>query len=89
MENLDKFSEMEQKIQTLEALTKEQSAQIAKMEILIRYYEEQFLLAKRRQFGASSEQSPDQLRLETFFNEAEDQSEPLLPEPSYEEVTYK
>jgi len=89
MENVDKFSEMEQKIQSLEALTKEQTTQIAKMKILIKYYEEQFLLSQRRQFGASSEQSPEQLRLENIFNEAEDLAEPLLPEPTYEEVTYK
>lgn len=89
METIDKISATEQKIQSLEALVKEQATQIARMEILIKHYEEQLLLAKRRQFGASSEQSPDQLRLENIFNEAEDQAEPLLPEPTYEEVTYK
>jgi len=59
------------------------------MEVLIKYYEEQFLLARRRQFGSSSEQSPQQLHLENIFNEAEDQAKPSLPEPVFEEITYK
>jgi transposase len=89
MEMMTQVSEMEQKIQSLERLVANQAAQIAKMEILIRYYEEQFKLAQRRRFGSSSQQSPNQLRFENFFNEAEDQADPSLPEPTYEEVTYK
>jgi len=56
---------------------------------LIKHYEEQFALAQRRQFGSSSERSPDQLKFENFFNEAEDQADPSLPEPTYEEIAYK
>jgi len=89
MKTINESSEMEQKIQSLETLTAKQAVQIAKLEVLIKYYEEQLLLAKRRQFGASSEQSPDQLRLENFFNEAEEQADPSLPEPTFEQVTYK
>ena len=85
-----KTSTTEQKIQELEILVANQATQIAKMEILINYYEEQFKLAQRRRFGASSEQSPDQLRLfEDMFNEAEHQADSSLPEPIYEEITYK
>jgi len=45
-------------------------------------------LAKRRQFGSSSERSPEQLYFENMFNEAEDQADLLLPEPEYEEIKY-
>ena len=66
-----------------------QSEMIAKLQVLVKHYEEQFDLAQRRQFGSSSERSPDQLRFENFFNEAEDQADPSLSEPTYEEITYK
>jgi len=89
MESLAKTSEMEQKIQSLESLVVSQSEQIAKMGALIKYYEEQFKLAQRRQFGSSSEQTPNQLRFENMFNEIEDQADPSLPEPTLEEITYK
>ena len=90
MRTVDQTSEMEQKIQELETLVASQSAQIAKLEILINYYEEQLKLAQRRRFGTSSEQSPDQLRFDfaDMFNEAEAQADPSLPEPTYEEITY-
>ena len=80
---------MEQKIESLEALVGSQSAQIAKLEALVKFYEEQFKLAQRRRFGPSSEQSPDQLRIENMFNEAEDQADEALPEPTFEQITYK
>jgi len=50
---------------------------------------EQLKLLNRRQFGVSSEQSPDQLHFENMFNEAEDQANLSLPEPTFEEITYK
>ena len=89
METMTKTSELEQKIESLEAIVTAQTEQIAKLEALVKYYEEQFLLSKRRQFGSSSEQSPDQLSFADLFNEAEDQADPLQPEPTYEEITYK
>jgi len=89
METLDVNAQLQHEIESLKAELLAQATQIAKMEILIKYYEEQFLLAKRRQFGSSSEQSPNQLRFENLFNEAEDQADPSLPEPTYEEITYK
>ena len=81
--------ELEEKIASLEALVAKQVEQIAKMEALIKYYEEQFKLAQRRQFGSSSEHSPEQLHFDNMFNEAEDQANPTLPEPEFEEVIYK
>ena len=88
METIDRISELEQKIQSLEATVTSQSEVIAKQDALIKFYEEQFKLSQRRQFGSSSEQSPDQLRFENFFNEAEDQADPSLPEPTFEQITY-
>ena len=79
---------LEQEIQSLKATVASQSKQIDELTALVKFYEEQFKLSQRRQFGQSSEQSPDQLRFENMFNEAEDQADPSLPEPVYEEITY-
>jgi transposase len=76
-------------IAKLEATVKTQAAMIAELQTLIKYYEEQFKLSQRRRFGQSSEQTPDQLSFDNLFNEIEDQTDPELPEPSYEEITYK
>jgi transposase len=59
----------------------------AELEALLKFYEEQFRLAKRRQFGASSEKGalPEQLRL---FDEAENAADPKKPEPTLEQITY-
>ena len=88
METTKQVSALEQKIQALETLVTNQSAQIAKMESLIKFYEEQFKLAQRQRFGASSEQTPNQLRFENMFNEAEEQADPSSPEPIIEEIAY-
>jgi transposase/uncharacterized coiled-coil protein SlyX len=88
METMTGTSVMEQRIQTLEAIVTDQTAQITKLQTLIKYYEEQFALSQRRRFGSSSEQTPEQLRIENLFNEPEDQADPSLPEPTYEELTY-
>ena len=88
METMMQTSEMEQRIQSLETLVASQSAQIAKMEALLKFYEEQFQLAQRHRFGSSSEQTPTQLRFENLFNEPEDQADPSSPEPVIEEITY-
>lgn len=87
---MDKISLLEQKIQSLEALVTKQSEQIAQMDILIKYYEEQLLLAKRRRFGISSEQlEPDDCRQLNLFNEAEALADKSLPEPELEELSYQ
>jgi transposase len=90
-------SDLRQEMQSLRDCITEQSAQIAKqaaqiakMDILIQYYEEQLLLAKRRQFGTSSEQlDADTLQQLSIFNEAEALADKDLPEPELEEITYK
>jgi transposase len=89
MEMMDRISDLEKKIESLEAIIKSQQTQIDEKDALLKWYEEQFKLSQRKQFGSSSELSPDQLRFENMFNEAEDQADPSLPEPTYEEITYK
>jgi Transposase and inactivated derivatives len=61
------------------------NTRLAKMELLIQYYESQLLSAKRRQFGTSSERTeidPQQLKL---FED----SVAALPEVETEDITYK
>lgn len=70
---LDKHAIQEQKIEELSAKLK--------------WYEEQFRLAQKQRFGASSEKTdPDQLCL---FDEAELESDAKAVEPTVEEITYK
>lgn len=53
----------------------------------LKWFEEQFRLSRQRQFGKSSEKTPpEQL---TLFNEAESEANPKLPEPDFEEITYR
>ena len=56
----------------------------------LHWFEEQFQLARHRQFGASSERSvPEQQSL--LFNEAEVEASatPAVPEPTVETITYR
>jgi transposase len=67
-----------------------QSKLIAKMEVLIKHYENQILMFKRRQFGTSSERAiiGDQLQL-SLFGDADTKDEKSFLEPETEEVSYK
>jgi len=58
---------------------------VAELEALIKFYEEQFRLAKHRQYGRSSEraENPEQLGL---FDEAENTADKSAPEPAAEET---
>jgi transposase len=65
---------------------------VAKLEALVKYYEEQMLSAKRYRFGASSEKmiiDTDGYRQMGLFNEVEKEAAKSLPEPEIEEITYK
>lgn len=65
---------------------------VAKQSALIKYYEEQFLLAQRRRFGASSEKAiidEGTYRQINLFGEAAEEAVKNLPEPELEEVTFK
>nr|WP_121605182.1 IS66 family transposase [Virgibacillus sp. Bac332] len=55
------------------------------LEAKLKWYEEQFRLSQKRQFGASSEQNTDQLSL---FNEVEDTANKDIEEPTMETITY-
>jgi len=70
--------------------TEEQLAKLAReneeLKAKLRWFEEQFRLAQRKRFAASSEQThPDQLLL---FNEAEAEANPAKEEPTLENITY-
>jgi hypothetical protein len=61
--------------------------QKAKLEALVKYYEEQLRLAKHRQFGSSSEKSEVSGQL-GLFDEAENAADPKRAEPEIEEIIY-
>jgi len=66
------------------------SNEIAELKALVKYYEEQFKLMKRRQFGASSEQlNPEEFGQLSLYNEPEAMADKSLPEPVIEEISYK
>ena len=93
MEAIDIIAEKDQIIQSLESKVRDQGLQIDALRVALEDYKARLFLNRRRQFGSTSEQNPNQLCIEglvdTIFNEAEDQVEPSLPEPTYEEVTIK
>jgi len=86
---VEQVSQWEQKIESLEKIIAGQAAKISEMEALIEFFKQHFKISQRKQFGSSSEVSPLQLRIENMFNEAEDQADSALPEPAYEEISYK
>jgi transposase len=73
---------------TTEILTENSSlkSRIAELEALVKYYEEQFRLARHRQFGAQSEKSEYDLDQLSLFNEAELSADANEPEPELVEV---
>ncbi|MCO7128373.1 IS66 family transposase [Sporolactobacillus shoreicorticis] len=77
---------------TIEELRTERDAlkkQNAELMLKLKWFEEQFRLSQKRQFGASSEKTPpEQLTLQ-LFNEAESESDSKVPEPTVETITYK
>jgi hypothetical protein len=54
---------------------------VSELEALVKYYEEQFRISKRRQFGASSEKSEYDFAQLSLFNEAELFADEAVPEP--------
>ncbi len=70
---------------TIESL----QAQVEELTAKVRWYEEQFRLSQQKQFGTSSEKTPNnQIALE-LFNEAEKESDSETPEPAVETITYR
>lgn len=74
------ISDLKRHIELLQEQNAEQAAKI-------KWFEEQFRLARQRRFGSSSERTDTgQLRL---FSEAEATANPLVAEPTIEKITYK
>jgi transposase len=69
----------------------EQAALITKQAALIKYYEGQFLLLKRRMFGASSERTliGDNSQLSLFDINPTDEPPKPFAEPETEDISYK
>jgi len=86
METINANSDFKQQIETLNARLAKQDGLINELETLVKYYEGQLLLMKRRQFGVSSEKTDVDVRQITLFGDA---SEEVPPEPAIEEITYK
>ena len=63
--------------------------QVAELTAKVNWFMEQFKLAKRRQFGSSSERTVSTKEQPSLFNEAEKEAEPELKEPTVETITYK
>ena len=61
-------------------------ARVSELESLVKYYEEQFRIAKHRQYGASSEKSEYDFAQLSIFNEAELFADVNVPEPELVEV---
>ena len=82
-ELLKRLEMLEKKNAALEAKLKEQN----ELEAKLKWLEEQLRLLQHKRFGASSEKTlPGQLEL---FNEVEKESNPELPEPVLESITYQ
>ncbi|MEG2105161.1 MAG: transposase, partial [Oscillospiraceae bacterium] len=62
-------------------------SKVFELEALVKYYEEQFRLAKHRQFGVSSEKSEYDFGQLCLFNEAELFSDPKVVEPELAAAT--
>ncbi len=84
MENVIKPMVLIEKLEQENMLLKQENAAL---QAKINWLEEQFRLSQHKQFGTSSEQTPqEQLN---FFDEAEAEAKPEAPEPAIEEITYK
>lgn len=59
---------------------------ITELELLVKYYEEQFRLSKHKQFGASSEKSQYDTEQLSLFDEAEITADEKVPEPELVEI---
>jgi len=97
-------ADLQQQIDSLAARVTEQAAVIAKLEILIKHYEEQLLMARRHRFGSLSEKYPigdEEYRQLGLFGdgniigqtmmpglEASAEADKNIPEPQIEEITY-
>ena len=92
METTLALPEWQQTIEALQARVAEQAGTIAKMELIIRSYEERLLMAARRRFGASSEKYSLDIgdyRQLVLFGAVEAAADKALAEPELEDISYK
>jgi transposase len=88
MKNIAETPHAEQNIEDLQVQNIELKNKISELEALINFYEEQFRLAKHRQFGRSSEKTEGAEQL-GLFDEAENTADPRAEEKvTIEEITY-
>lgn len=77
----------ENTLETLQNRCAVQEQTIQELTTKLNWYEEQFRLSQQKRFGASSEKTNvDQINL---FDEAEQEADSKIAEPTVEEITYK
>lgn len=77
----------ENTLETLQNRCAVQEQTIQELTAKLNWYEEQFRLSQQKRFGASSEKTNvDQINL---FDEAEQEADSKIAEPTVEEITYK
>lgn len=90
--NTPTIEELLQRLEQLEKQNAELEAKLKKqneLEAKVKWFEEQLRLHQLKRFGTSSEKTnPDQLELE-LFNEAENEADLKIPEPTIETITYR
>src|ERR1035437_198243 len=83
MVTIEKLKEENEILQNEKVLLQNEKVEL---EIQLNWYQEQYRLSRLKLFGSSSEKTfPEQINL---FNEAEAESQPNIPEPTIEEITY-
>jgi transposase len=85
MDEALKISELQPSIESLSTQVAALTELVSKQAALIKYYENQILLLRRRQFGAGSEKTELDLRQINLFGEA---MLAALPEQATQEITY-
>lgn len=78
----ERYERLEQEYTKLQQLVAELTARL-------KWYEEQFRLARHRQFGAASERTPPEQMHLGLFNEPEVEADPKQAEPDLETITYQ
>ncbi|MDR0651940.1 MAG: transposase, partial [Synergistaceae bacterium] len=66
---------------------KELEKENIELKILVKQYDEQIILLQRKKFSPSSEKTENSAQL-LIFNEAENEANPRVSEPTLEQITY-
>ncbi len=86
MENEEKISKDNSK--NIQERCHDLEEEVLELKAKIKWYEEQFRLAKEKQFGKSSEKTEGYGEQLGFFDEAENEANRKVAEPTLEEITY-